>query len=380
MQDPLQNLQYRLERAERRFRMLGGLALIVVLGGMALASRPAATAQIGAGGIPARVEALEKKVAALQTVNTTLQANLDAEIAARKQGDADTLAAAKAYTDQQVANEAAARKAADAAIETEIAALQLKTQFITVDGTDMAITGANLHILNGMGTTSTLNGLGNLIVGYNGSRVPFGGTDVRTRSHNIIAGDYNNYSAYGGQVIGFANTILNSYASVSGGQGNTASGSAASVSGGINNIASGNYSSVSGGIFNEAGNFYSSVSGGSSNLAGGDSASVSGGYFNYAGGGAASVSGGWSNTANDFFSSVSGGYLNYASGAYSSVSGGASNTASNGFSSVSGGANNTASGSYSSVSGGYQIVQSILFGWSAGTQGATTYSGVFRSP
>src|SRR5262245_50089416 len=35
---------------------------------------------------------------------------------------------------------------------------------------EVVITGANLRIVNGLGTTDTTNGLGNLIVGYNEAR------------------------------------------------------------------------------------------------------------------------------------------------------------------------------------------------------------------
>ena len=45
--------------------------------------------------------------------------------------------------------------------------------------------------------------------------------DVRTGSHNLVLGDENNYSSYGGQVAGSDNTISNGYASVSGGSGLT---------------------------------------------------------------------------------------------------------------------------------------------------------------
>ena len=42
----------------------------------------------------------------------------------------------------------------------------LLTHFSRVDD-DIHITGANLHIVNGMGDTETTNSLGNLIIGYN---------------------------------------------------------------------------------------------------------------------------------------------------------------------------------------------------------------------
>ena len=114
----------------------------------------------------------------------------------------------------------------------------------------LTITGVNVRIINGLGAAAanagTINGLGNLTVGYN----VVGNTngDIRTGSHNLIVGDYNNYSSYGGLIAGENNTISGPYASVSGGYGNTASGDYSSVSGGDRNTASGNFSSVSGGI------------------------------------------------------------------------------------------------------------------------------------
>src|SRR5437773_848495 len=108
----------------------------------------------------------------------------------------------------------------------------------------MYLRGTNLHVEKGHGDTNgkpdapydlanppVVNGLGNLIVGYNASRVPPGyGTDVRTGSHNLILGDANNYSSFGGLVAGQLNTITAPYASVSGGNVNTASNFFASVS------------------------------------------------------------------------------------------------------------------------------------------------------
>src|SRR5262249_13299411 len=49
--------------------------------------------------------------------------------------------------------------------------LSHRLQYVSLTGQDMYITGANLHIVNGNGSTyGTANGLGNLIVGYNESR------------------------------------------------------------------------------------------------------------------------------------------------------------------------------------------------------------------
>jgi len=273
-------------------------------------------------------------------------------------------------------------------------------------GNDVVLFGANLYVQSGV-PTGVLNSLGNIVVGYNGSRGFSGGYDLhcslgeyldqnscenadgiwarnhKIGSHNIIIGDEHNYSSYGGLVAGNGNTISRKFASViggrkntasgigssiSGGQNNTASGPYSSVSGGDVNIASGNSSSVSGGVINIASNIGSSVSGGERNVAdglvssvsgglrnksSGESSSISGGSENRVSGNFSSISGGWSNSILGLYSSVSGGSSNKANGEYSSVSGGFENSSSGLFTSVSGGRKNLTLGSYSSVSGGY---------------------------
>jgi hypothetical protein len=209
----------------------------------------------------------------------------------------------------------ASRAVAQSGYGATIQSLINKTQYLTVANGEMFISGTNLHLVNGMGSTGTTNALGNLILGYNGSRVPFD-VDVRTGSHNLILGDLENYSSSGGIVAGFNNAISGAYASVTGGQGNTASGFASSVSGGYSNTASGGLSSVSGGRANTAGGDYSSVSGGDSNAASGTRSSVSGGGGNEASGDRSSVSGGLSNEASGFLSSVSGGFIHIQNGQY----------------------------------------------------------------
>ena len=220
----------------------------------------------------------------------------------------------------------------------------------TPDGLqEVVITGANLRIVNGLGSTDcrdeasgTLipdcpNGLGNLIVGYNEMRLPeVGPPDRRTGSHNIIVGKEQNFSSFGGLVVGFRNEISGEFASISGGFGNTASGRAAAVSGGEGNVATGSQSSVSGGIGNSASGLDSAVSGGSGNTAS---------EF------AAAVSGGGGNVATGPGSAVSGGFVNTASGNVSAVSGGSGNTASGFSSAVSGGRNRTAAGDFDWVAG-----------------------------
>ena len=145
------------------------------------------------------------------------------------------------------------------ALQAQLAALQANSVLqldgkLSLDTTDAnhpiaLFTGVNVQIVNGLNTTATTNGLGNLIVGYNEAL----GVQQRGGSHNLVVGDQNNYTSYG-MVVGFANTISARYAT---------------VSGGVNNSATGNYASVSGGFFNSA----------IGNTASGSHASVLGGYY-----------------------------------------------------------------------------------------------------
>ena len=90
------------------------------------------------------------------------------------------------------------------------------------------ITGANLRIVNGLGSTQTTNSAGNLVVGYNEFGNPFG--DDRTGSHNISFGEANSFSSFGGLVGPKFNTISGSFATVTGGLRHTAFGFGSSVS------------------------------------------------------------------------------------------------------------------------------------------------------
>jgi hypothetical protein len=158
-----------------------------------------------------------------------------------------------------------------------VAALEQLLKPFSREKNEIFITGANLHIVNGLGSTDCLdeqgqeipdcpNGLGNLIVGYNEPRnEDFFGPNVRTGSHNVVVGQAHNFVRVGGLVVGDLNTISGDFAAVSGGFRNTASGLGSSASGGVANTASG---------------FFSTVSGGELNTASGDRAVVSGGSFN----------------------------------------------------------------------------------------------------
>jgi hypothetical protein len=163
--------------------------------------------------------------------------------------------------------------------------------------------GANLQIVNGTGTThGTINGLGNLIVGYDENPQ----SRAQTGSHNLILGEDQEFTSYGGLVGGFFNEATGPTAAVFG-YGNTAQGSNDTVTGGILNTASGVGSSVSGGRSNRASGDEASVSGGNHNIAG-DESSVTGGYGNTASGSDSSVAAGSDNTAIGYASSNLPGY------------------------------------------------------------------------
>ena len=224
----------------------------------------------------------------------------------------------------------------------EHSTLETKTQFITADknAKTTTFTGCNVYVQNGLGATNgnpndplnnigggTTNGLGNLIIGYNyagrGHTDPntgqFVSDNMRTGSHNLVMGDMNNYSSYGGLVAGYFNTLSGPLATITGGDDNTASAVFSTVSGGIENTVSATSASVSGGQLNTV----SSV--------------------------AASISGGYNNTASGYAASVSGGQRN------------------------------SASQNFATVSGGLGVTQSNFYGWSAGSQGGTNVNANFIS-
>lgn len=135
------------------------------------------------------------------------------------------------------------------ALEKRIAELEktvneLKTTFKGVKrkGSTLVFNNMNVQITNGKGSTSAINGRGNLIVGYNESR----GGDSRKGSHNVVVGGKNNFSSYGGIVSGNNNSLSGKYSFVGGGHDNTASGDYSAITCGAKNNAKGKYSAISG--------------------------------------------------------------------------------------------------------------------------------------
>ena len=196
--------------------------------------------------------------------------------------------------------------------------------------------GVNVQIINGSGSEITIDGEGNLVIGYDPN------PRTQTGSHNLVLGTGDqSYTSYGGIDAGVFNTLSGSDAAVLG-IGNTASGSGSSVGGGYHNkttglyaavgggngdVASGHYAFAAGGKNNTASGYQAAALGGNTDVAKGDTSMVTGGFFNTASGRGSWVSGGWSNTASGAGASVSGGLVNFASAPISAILGGDGNEA-----------------------------------------------------
>ncbi len=280
---------------------------------------PAVAAEVNANftAVESAVDDNDSRIAALESAVSALQATV----------------ASQASTIATLQNNLAAVQS------SQVMALD---PYLTVDaasdprGPLVQLAGVNLQIVNGLGDTETINGLGNLIIGYDEvNTLPDitvcsdgdytdqasceGAGEIwsnshKSGSHYLVVGSQNNYSQYGGLVAGYRNFVTSDYSTVNGGAENLARGSFSSVSAGYRNKATGSQSSVSAGYRNTAAGSQSSVSGGIANTASGNQSSVSGGASNTASGSQSSVSGGVSNTASGTYSSVSGGYSRSVSG------------------------------------------------------------------
>jgi hypothetical protein len=211
--------------------------------------------------------------------------------------------------------------------------------------------GVNLQVVNGEGKTASVNGEGNLVVGYDEK------PGTQTGSHDLVLGEEQAFTSYGSIMTGEHNLAAERFTVVFGGF-NEAVEELSSVTGGTHN-------KTLRGLPPGLGYAASSVSGGSGNTAEGPDAAVSGGASNYAVGsshfgGDTSVSGGTHNTALGSGSSVSGGENNTAGSYDSWVGGGAHNQSSRpteggSWTSVSGGYKNNVEGNYASIFGGKEL-------------------------
>ncbi len=149
--------------------------------------------------------------------------------------------------------------------------------------------GANVQIVDGLGSTESINGSGNLVIGYDedrrsGCENEEGRTPPQEGSHNLIVGTEQEYTSYGDVLAGYRNSATGPFASVTGGRCNSVSNYGDSVTGGVGNKVTAEYTGwVGGGSYNTASGFESSVSGGTGNKAEEFGASITGGNGNRAG-------------------------------------------------------------------------------------------------
>ena len=161
-----------------------------------------------------------------------------------------------------------------------------------IEGNNVIFEGCNIHVRSGSGQTDgTVNGLGNIIIGYDEN----GGSDIKTGSHNLVVGDKHTYTSFSGVISGKDNEISNKYSVSIGCEHSISSGDFSAVIGGAGGTVHGDYSSVVGGNGNaiDTAAIYSAIFGGQSNFIGnGDYATIGGGEDNAATGDFSAVSGG----------------------------------------------------------------------------------------
>jgi hypothetical protein len=203
----------------------------------------------------------------------------------------------------EMADQAALIASLQADLAANNAYIQDLQSYVSVDDTTdpsrpvVTVTGANLQVTNGLGSTLSTNGVGNILVGYDESMlglcyiVPASMEDIydavacdsagglwlgtvatKTGSHNVIVGDRHAYTAYSSIVSGTANFSLAKGASIIGGAYNSGLGAYSAITGGVLNHADGRRSSVTGGATNtvESTSLNGSISGGSGGTVSGD--------------------------------------------------------------------------------------------------------------
>ena len=214
------------------------------------------------------------------------------------------------------------------------------------DNQTLLISGVNLQVVNGTGSTSAVNGLGNFIVGYNESDSL---TTERGGSHNLVMGRWNQYSSFSGIAHGLRNSVLNDESAVIAGSNNVVIGVRSAVFGGDRNTASGNKVVAIGGAQNEAKGSVTVAMGGENNEVDGSACIALGGLDNSALGGHDVLVGGGNNITSGDKSVLVGGQSNQAvmeeggNAQYSAIFGGRFNQVSDYCGAIMGGVSNTLS-------------------------------------
>lgn len=208
----------------------------------------------------ASLTALTNRIGSLENAGYGVQLSaITGQVSAAQQAIADlkTQATANSSTVSQLGQQVGQLSTAQTQLTSQldnyasrVTAVETKTgsfSLATLDGQPAVVfSGVNLYLRNGVGE-STTNGTGNLVIGYNAIRSTT--TNVRTGSHNLIVGDYNNYSSYGTVVFGNFNSASAPYATVTGGSYGVVSAPNATISGGYANTVSGNGATASGGKY-----------------------------------------------------------------------------------------------------------------------------------
>jgi hypothetical protein len=149
-------------------------------------------------------------------------------------------------------------------LQKQVATLQANkalalAPFVSVDarsqngvaGPNITFSGANIHIVDGMGQTQLINGLGNLIIGYD-ELTPTMTVMSRAGSHNVILGRYSAWisTAFSNLIAGEWNLATDEGGFVAGYQ-NVSEALETSVLGGTNNLTYTDHSVIIGGINNQ---------------------------------------------------------------------------------------------------------------------------------
>ena len=115
-----------------------------------------------------------------------------------------------------------------------------RTKYMFVQGKETVFCGTNLHIWKDNSQLEGVNGLGNLIVGYNHARTD-GSVNYHDGSHNIIFGDEANYRSQHCLLGGYQNGASGNYAAAISGKANAARGDYSVVASGYKNSVLGRY-------------------------------------------------------------------------------------------------------------------------------------------
>jgi hypothetical protein len=160
------------------------------------------TGPAGAAASEGTVTTLKAEVSALQSQNATLTS---------KVGTLETKAGS---------------------LETKAGALETTLAGVTRTGNTLAFSGMNIQLDSGSGATAdTVNGLGNLFIGYDEH------SGEQSGSNNLVVGEGQSFTSYGALLAGANNTVQSPFGSAVGGEFNVVSGPGASVLGGCDNLA-----------------------------------------------------------------------------------------------------------------------------------------------